>query len=396
MAATRLLFYSHDTFGLGHFRRSLTIASHLRRHLPEASILIMTGLEAAYVFETPPGIDFVKLPAVKKVGPDTYRSRHLHISFNRVRRLRENLIRAVAKSFNPHMLVVDNVPRGVDGELLPTLDFLRARRPQTKIVLTLRDVLDVPEEIVPQWREWDVYSLLERCYDEIWVAGSKDLFDPTRLYEFPATVAGKTQFCGYIVQRASREAAAAIGQELHLNGEPLSVVSAGGGGDGFALLKAYADAVGKLGREGVKSVVCLGPDMPPQQRNELKKRLLPQSDRVLLFDFRPDLVSFLPLASVTVSMAGYNTVAEVLAHEKPAVVVPRVYPRREQWLRAHALEERGLLRTVDPENLSPAALIDAMSAGLTSGAPPMPPIDFGGLQRITGRAQHLLGVAGHA
>src|SRR5437762_3335995 len=265
MAATRLLFYSHDTFGLGHFRRSLTIASHLRRHLPEASILIMTGLEAAYVFETPPGIDFVKLPAVKKVGPDTYRSRHLHISFNRVRRLRENLIRAVAKSFNPHMLVVDNVPRGVDGELLPTLDFLRARRPQTKIVLTLR-----------------------------------------------------------------------------------SVLGAGGGGDGFALLKAYADAVGKLGREGVKSVVCLGPDMPPQQRNELKKRLLPQSDRVLLFDFRPDLVSFLPLASVTVSMAGYNTVAEVLAHEKPAVVVPRVYPRREQWLRAHALEERGLLRTVDP------------------------------------------------
>jgi len=77
-------------------------------------------------------------------------------------------------------------------------------------------------------------------------------------------------------------------------------------------------------------------------------------------------------------------------------VVPRVYPRREQWLRAHALEERGLLRTVDPENLSPAALIDAMSAELRGGTPAMPPIDLGGLRRITGRAQHLLGVAGHA
>ena len=29
----------------------------------------MTGLEAAYAFETPAGIDFVKLPAVKKIGP---------------------------------------------------------------------------------------------------------------------------------------------------------------------------------------------------------------------------------------------------------------------------------------------------------------------------------------
>src|SRR5438128_11968376 len=101
MAATRLLFYSHDTFGLGHFRRSLTIASHLRRHLPEASSLIMTGLEAAYVFETPPAIDFVKLPAVKNVGPDTYRPRHLHISFNRVLRRREVPIRAVAQRSNP-------------------------------------------------------------------------------------------------------------------------------------------------------------------------------------------------------------------------------------------------------------------------------------------------------
>jgi predicted glycosyltransferase len=396
MAAIRLLFYSHDTFGLGHFRRSLTIANHLRRHLPEASVLIMTGLEAAYVFETPAGVDFVKLPAVKKVGPDTYRSRHLHISFNRVRRLRENLIKAVAKSFDPHMLVVDNVPRGVDGELLPTLDFLRTHRPRTRIVLTLRDVLDIPEEIVPQWREWDVYSILERCYDEIWVAGWQDLFDPTRLYEFPATVVDKTQFCGYIVQRASREAAAAIRQELRLNGERLSVVSTGGGGDGFALLRAYADAAGTLGREGVKSVVCLGPDMPPQQRSDLKQRLLPLSDRVLLFDFRPDLVSFLPHAAVTVSMAGYNTVAEVLVHGKPAVVVPRVFPRREQWLRAHALEERGLLRTIDPEQLSPAALIEAMSAELTSGTPATPPIDFGGLRRITSHAQRLLGVAGRA
>src|SRR2546422_6189882 len=145
MAAIRLLFYSHDTFGVGHFRRSLTIASYLRRPLGDPSVLILPGLETAYAFETPAGIDFVKLPAVKKIGPDEYRSRHLRISFNRVRRLRENLIKAVAKSFDPHMLIVDNVPRGVEGELLPTIEFLRKHRPSTRLVLTLRDVLDVPE-----------------------------------------------------------------------------------------------------------------------------------------------------------------------------------------------------------------------------------------------------------
>src|SRR5262249_57925041 len=114
MSAIRLLFYSHDTFGLGHLRRSLTIASHLRRHLPEASALILTGIESAYAFETPSGIDFVKLPSVKKVAAETYRSRHLRISFNRVRRLRETLIKTVAKSYDPHLLFVAYLPRRAD------------------------------------------------------------------------------------------------------------------------------------------------------------------------------------------------------------------------------------------------------------------------------------------
>jgi predicted glycosyltransferase len=391
MSATRLLFYSHDTFGLGHLRRSLTIAAHLRRHLEDCSVLILTGLDAAYAFDTPPGIDFVKLPAVKKVGPDAYRSRHLRISFNRVRRLREQLIKVVAKSFDPHLVVVDNVPRGVEGELLPTLEFLRANRPRTRVVLTLRDLLDEPQHIIPQWRAWGVYDLLEHFYDDIWVVGWRELFDPTILYEFPPVVAAKTRFCGYIVRHAEPRSTDQIRQELRLDDRPLAMVSAGGGGDGFPLIRTYADAVEALAADGLRSAVFLGPDMPPPHRTELKQLLLPQRD-VLLFDFRPDLVSFLPLAAVTVSMAGYNTIAEVLAHQKRAVVVPRTFPRREQWIRAHELERRGLLTTLDQEHLSGGNLLDAIQHRLAAAPPGETGVDFGGLRRIARRARRLLGV----
>ena len=34
---TRLLLYSHDTYGLGHLRRSLAIAGQLAVDLPKAS-----------------------------------------------------------------------------------------------------------------------------------------------------------------------------------------------------------------------------------------------------------------------------------------------------------------------------------------------------------------------
>jgi predicted glycosyltransferase len=36
-----ILMYSHDTYGLGHIRRTLAIASHLRA--PNVNTIILTG-----------------------------------------------------------------------------------------------------------------------------------------------------------------------------------------------------------------------------------------------------------------------------------------------------------------------------------------------------------------
>ena len=40
---TRVAFYSHDTFGLGHLRRTLKLAAALRRSLGEVKGLLITG-----------------------------------------------------------------------------------------------------------------------------------------------------------------------------------------------------------------------------------------------------------------------------------------------------------------------------------------------------------------
>lgn len=394
----RLLFYSHDSFGLGHFRRSLTIASYLARHIEGLSILMLTGLDSAASFEAPAGVDFVKLPSIWKSGPDQYRTRHLRVSFQRVRRMRENLIRTVTKAFDPSVVVVDNVPRGAEGEVVSTLRWVRKYRPEVRIVLTLRDVLDASENIVPQWRELKVYDVLRRFYDEIWVAGSRPIFDPIRLYQIPPVVAQRVKFCGYVVRSSRPEDVEAVARELRLGGAPLVVVSCGGGGDGYPLIHTYIDAAEPLARDGVHSAVFLGPDMPAVQRRELKRRLLPLSDRFHTYDFRPDLVSFLHLASASVSMAGYNTVCELIAMRKPAVVVPRSYPRVEQLLRAEAFAALGLLRVLRPDALSAEALrkeIDGLLHPQTSsdGAPLPEGIDFAGLSRIARRVRKHLGIA---
>lgn len=393
----RLLFYTHDSFGLGHFRRSLTVASYLARHIDGLSILMLTGLDSAASFEAPPGVDFVKLPGIWKSGADTYRSRHLRVSFTRVRRLREKLILAVARAFKPGMVVVDTVPRGVDGELLSMLRYLRRHEPAVRVALTLRDVLDSPEHIVPVWRELGVYDALQRFYDEVWVAGCQPVFDPVAMYELPSSLHGRVKFCGYVVRSSAADDVAVLRQELRLGDAPLVVASCGGGGDGYPLLDAYADVAGGLARDGVCSAVFLGPDLPAAQRRTLKQRLLPLSERVSTYDFRPDLVAFLQLASVSVSMAGYNTASEIVAQGTPAVVVPRVTPRVEQLLRAQAFAARGLLRVVRPERLNPETLQAEVRAALATprGCERTLPdeLDFAGLTRIARRVRKHLGIA---
>lgn len=394
----RVLFYSHDSFGLGHFRRSLTIASYLARHIEGLSILMLTGLDSAAAFEAPPGVDFVKLPSVWKAGADDYRSRHLRVSFGRVLRIRELMIRTVARAFDPTLFVADNVPRGVDGELLPMLRHFRKQARPPRTVVTLRDVLDAPERIVPQWRELGVYGVLKRLYDEIWVVGNQALFDPIELYEFPEAVAKRVKFCGYVARSSPAESGDNLRRELRIGAAPLVVVSCGGGGDGYALIRNYIEAVRPLAAEGLQSAIFLGPDMPADQRRKLKQRLLPLSAQFLTYDFRPDLVSFLRIASASVSMGGYNTVSEVVRLGVPGVVVPRTSPRVEQLLRAEAFAKRGLLESLPPERLNPQSLRTALQAALrkptaTANSRALDGIDFAGLARITRHVRRHLGLA---
>ncbi len=62
----RIMLYSHDTYGLGHIRRSLAIAAQLAQDVPEASQLLITGSILHGAFQLPERLDTIKLPALTK------------------------------------------------------------------------------------------------------------------------------------------------------------------------------------------------------------------------------------------------------------------------------------------------------------------------------------------
>ena len=81
--------------------------------------------------------------------------------------------------------------------------------------------------------------------------------------------------------------------------------------------------------------------------------------RTITFDTR--LETLMSRAAGVVAMGGYNTFCEILSFDKPALIVPRTAPRREQYIRARRAAELGLVTVLsDAEGRDPRTMAAAL------------------------------------
>ena len=166
---TRVLIYSHDSFGLGHLRRCRQIAHSLVGSFNKLSVLIISGSPIIGSFDFRARVDFVRVPGVIKLRNGEYTSLNLHLDIEKTMELRGSIIQHTADVFDPDIFIVDKEPLGLRGEVGPTLAMLKDRG--TPLILGLRDVMDEPELLVPEWERKNVLPALEELYDEMWVYG---------------------------------------------------------------------------------------------------------------------------------------------------------------------------------------------------------------------------------
>jgi predicted glycosyltransferase len=370
------MFYSHDTYGLGHLRRTLALAHYFRSCWPGISQLIVTGSPIPSWFRLPRGADYVKLPSVVKVGAGRYASRSLATPFEDVLTLREDILLGVARCFQPDALVVDHAPAGVKGEADLTLRYLKRTSPATRLILGLRDIVDEAPRVRRDWAREGVYELLDRVYDRILVYGKPEIYDPVTEYGFSARAADKARYVGYLRRDADRPVEA-IRRELGLRTGRLVLVTAGGGGDGQDLFRVVLEGLRcRAASATFDCVLVAGPLMHEEARLELEQ-LASGLPGVRLLHFVGDLAAYVGAADVVVAMAGHNSVSEILSFGRPSILVPRVTPRREQVMRAEALSRRGLVRMIYPADLTPERMLEEIHDLLSDphGVPPWFPLD---------------------
>ena len=349
---SRVLIYSHDTFGLGHLRRCRAIAHALVEHRKDLSVLILTGSPIIGSFDFRARVDFVRVPGVIKLRNGDYTSLSLLIDIEETLAMRASIIRHTADIFDPDVFIVDKEPLGLRGEVKDTLTMLRDRG--VPLVLGLRDVMDEPGLLAPEWGRKNVLPALRDLYDDIWVYGLPQICDPMAGIGLMRSVRQKVTYTGYLPR--SLPSKPPTPTPLQKIRDPFILVTTGGGGDGESLIDWVLRAYEHDPLLPYPALLVLGPFMQSERQNEFLLRCS-QLRNVEAITFDAQLESLMARAIGVVAMGGYNTFCEILSFDKRAMIVPRKVPRMEQYIRAARAQELGLVSMLVEDGRSDAQMM---------------------------------------
>ncbi len=391
----RIALYSHDTQGLGHVRRNSLLAAAIVAADPGARVLLVSGAREAMALPLPERTGLALVPELTKDGLGSYSARASDCTLDRVVERRSVALERVLASYAPHLLVVDKVSRGFAGELEPALR--RARHEHgTRTVLGLRDVLDDVDTTRQEWEQSRTPDAIETLYDQVWVYGDPALFDPAIEYGWSAAVSAKVRYTGYLATGRERllpiapissiDASTAPPASRFLH-EPYVLALLGGGQDGAAVADAFARASYPTGHVGV---LVTGPYLPAPHLAQLREAARRRGD-LRVHRFVSDVPALARSSTATISMGGYNSVCEVVAAQRPALVVPRMAPRLEQAIRAERFEKHGLLDVLSLDDLGPDPVTRWLADAALRPARPLPDIDLCGLGTVPDLVADLLG-----
>ncbi len=340
----RVLIYSHDTFGLGHLRRCRAIAHSLVDLERDLSVIILTGSPIIGSFNFRARVDFVRIPGVIKLRSGDYTPLSLLIDIEETLELRASIIRHTAEIFDPDIFIVDKEPLGLRGEVHDTLVMLKERG--TRLVLGLRDIMDEPAALVPEWERKKVVPALRDLYDQIWVYGLPQICDPLEGIDLPKSVRRKMIYTGYLHRTLPQGPVTT--PPLAKIREPYLLVTTGGGGDGEDVIDWVLRAYENDPHQPNPALLVLGPFMHSDRQQDFLHRAA-KLDNVEAITFDAQMEHLMSRAIGVVAMGGYNTFCEILSFDKRALIIPRTRPRMEQYLRATRAKEYGLVSMLEDD-----------------------------------------------
>jgi predicted glycosyltransferase len=351
----KVMFYVQHLLGIGHLVRASRIAAALAEAGHQVT-MVSGGMPVSGF--PPAGVGLEQLKPLR-TADGSFSSLVDETGAPADDGLRDNRRRqllAVHDSLQPDCLVIEAYPfarRQMRFELAPLLEHVHAgnRVSRAMVVSSVRDILQ------PRTAERDkaTAEVVRRHFDLVLVHGDEAFAWFGETFSETDSIADRLAYTGMV--------APPLDQALPPAGKRYDVVvSAGGGAVGTALLNASIGARQMTRLAGARWLVVTGPNLPGDQFEALQQAA---GSTVTLSRFEPALAGLIACARLSISQAGYNTVADVLRAGCASVLVPfEGKGEQEQLLRAGRLEASGRGVMVREAGLNASALVQAIERAL--------------------------------
>lgn len=344
--ALKILYFTHNSLGIGHAVRTLAIIRGLRKINRNIKFLVVTASKVPNIF-LDEGIEVVKLPSTiltKSKNGWALKPRFLDIGISNIIGMRYKILLDCFYSLRPHAVFIDNILSGQGSELLPIILHRHIEKETEKnsflLYLTSRGILDAPAKIIVENNRsahlsTDINSL--RVVDKIFVLEDKHTIDFNKDYFF-GIKESSLQYFGKIITK-TKDDLLKRDDVLAKNGIPLDkkviLVRLGHEDNDIDLLKKVVHVFkrfNKLHNYAYFLMVCSEP-----YTNKKKVMQLVDGHRSENIDhkiFISDMIDLIYYSEIVISRAGYNITAEIEATGTKAILIPFEQRTGEQLMRA--------------------------------------------------------------
>ena len=365
MSKKRIVFYSQHLVGVGHHFRNRQI---IRALADEYDVYFIDGGRSVPGATLPASIQTHHLTPVFKDLTSGCLTSETEYDIQTVLKSRKQALISLIDRICPDIFIIEYFPFArweLASELLAATYKARSINLNIRIVCSLRDVPRRTQNADL------IYSILNRHFHALLIHADPQL---TRLEDhFPHTnkIHIPVHYTGYVVEPLKDV-------DRGFQKQNSVLVSAGGGADGYDLIKSCIKAWQHLYQRGIvkdrKMIIFTGPFMPQAQYATLESMCNGgpfQIDR-----FTPHFLQWMQMADLSISRAGYNTCMNILETCTRAILIPGALVS-DQEFRAHRLSKLGLADTISPKKLTTNKLAKAIVNALSS-APPVHNIALNG------------------
>lgn len=316
-AATNVLVYVYHGSTLGHIRRVLSICSELRRKDPSLNLILLQGGKLPRSFKEIDLLEVIQLPSLAPNATNSFqglKSPNLNIETQTLLNIRRDIIRSLVKNIIFDAVIIEFFPFGrvmLQDEILDLIKITKLSNPKLKVLSLMRDITGFPQE---EWqnRKEHTYRILEQYFDILLLHGDQDLDSSVQKEIEQHKCRIEYHYTGYIATPTVCDT------EIEDHNEIL--ISAGGGKDAAewieVLLASIEESVDIL---KYQITVATGPYFPDGKRQHIESRF----PFVHLKSFIPNFHRRIQSARLSISMAGYNTITDILQTDTPALIIPR-------------------------------------------------------------------------